>query len=54
MEAWLRSGAIKRLRPTALHFIEAAGQDPEFAQELPHFVAEIKRVQLRPTSATMR
>ena len=27
-----------------LHFVEAAEQYPEFAQELPFFVAEIKRV----------
>ena len=27
-----------------LHFVEAAEQHPEFAQELPYFVAEIKRV----------
>ena len=27
-----------------LRFVEAAEQYPEFAQELPHFVAEIKRV----------
>ncbi len=27
-----------------LHFVEAAGHHTEFAQELPYFVAEIKRV----------
>jgi hypothetical protein len=27
-----------------LHFVEAAEHHPEFAQELPYFVAEIKRV----------
>ena len=27
-----------------LHFVEVAEHHPEFAQELPYFVAEIKRV----------
>jgi hypothetical protein len=27
-----------------LHLIEAANHHPEFAQELPYFVAEIKRL----------
>ena len=37
-----------------LHFIEAAEHHPEFAQELPYFVTEIKRVFSLPRSASTR